>query len=114
MLAVGPDPLNVLPPIPPPTLGAGLAHVLPDGTVDPAAGTLSAQPRVAAAVGDEAGLWDDVVGPGLVLVGGAALRDADLDLAAFRALGGRLVTLVRRAPPRDLPPPTATSRSSTP
>lgn len=94
MLAFGPDPMNVLPPIPPPTLGAGLAHVLPDGTVDPAAGTLSAQPRVAAAVGDEAGLWDDVVGPGLVLVGDAALRDADLDLTAFRALGGRLVTLV--------------------
>ena len=65
MIGQGADPARILPPIPPPTLAAGVIRRDPEGQPDSGAGLLTPQPRIE--YGDQTGLLDDVLGRGFVL-----------------------------------------------
>jgi flavoprotein hydroxylase len=66
MTGQGADPAKILPPLPPLTLTDGVIYRNPQGSPAPGAGTLTPQPQVT--VAGRAGLLDDVVGPGFVLL----------------------------------------------
>ena len=99
MLAVGPNPADVLPPLPPPRLGPGLGRMTSDGTPDPAAGLLALQPRVVTAEG-ETGLWDDVVGTGFAVIGLTGVRDAmgDEGINRLSDIGVEVLEVVAAGP----------------
>lgn len=99
MLAGGGDPAVVLPPVAPPTLGPGLVHRVA-GAVHPSAGNVAFQPRVETPDG-RIGLWDDVVGNRLDVIGTVDLTEL---LGAERVedlgrLGVRLTTVVPAGEP---------------
>jgi 2-polyprenyl-6-methoxyphenol hydroxylase-like FAD-dependent oxidoreductase len=89
LLAADGRPELALPPVPPPTLGPGVAASGPDGTVQAAAGTFTDQGVVRRADG-RVGPRDDLVAPGFVL--GASFDPTTQvtpeSAAAFRRLGG--------------------------
>ncbi len=95
MIAAGATPEAVLPPIPPPVLGDGVVHHLPDGTRSPEAGGVAIQPRIVDQNGN-VGLWDDILGVGFDIISpldlGPALG-ADR-MAALSKIGVRIIQVV--------------------
>ena len=92
MLAVGPDPGNVLPPIAPAKLGPG---VVDDGDLD---GAVAPQAIVRTS-GNAEGLWDQVVGTGWVIMSSLNAHEA-LDaqrLAGLDRYGVRWIHVVPSA-----------------
>jgi flavoprotein hydroxylase len=94
MVAGGGAPEKVLPPIPPPTLGGGIVHRLPDGTQQPGSGMLGMQANVAR--GERIGRFDELVGTGFVVLCTTDVRNGlSYEHAAFLdSIGAHVATIV--------------------
>jgi len=117
MISQDADPARILPPLPPPTLTAGIIHRVPDGAPAPGAGLLTGQPTVAHR--GRTGLLDDVVGLGFVL---ACAEDPtaalDADRRAFLdAIGAHVLHVLpgpadhETADPKTADPETAAAET---